>query len=225
VERLIPLDAAGARDPEVAGAKAAGLARARSAGPPVLPGWVIPAREAEDARRTGVEALERSGPAAACLAVAGTELAPAVRRDLDEIGDALGGPAVVRSSTNHDGDPRWSGAFATYHDVRHADFATAVRGCWASAFTRDVTSRAEHLGVGPGDVSVAVLLQPWMAFDAGGTAALTGEGRLVVTVAVGGPAALMAGPSSRCRPRAKRSPATLPRCCRRWSACSTTSPG
>jgi phosphohistidine swiveling domain-containing protein len=191
MERLIPLEHAD--DPEVAGDKAAGLARARSAGLPVLPGWVIPTGEAENARLVGIEALERSGPPAACLAVVDAELAPAVRRDLSEVGDALGGPAVVRSSTNRDADPRWSGAFATYHDVGYPDLASAVRGCWASAFTRDVTARRELLGVLPGDVRVAVLLQPWVSFDAGGTAALNRGGGSVVTVAAGGPTALVGG--------------------------------
>ena len=72
MSRLIPLGDALARDPEVAGRKAAELARAAAAEMPVLPGWVLPL--GESAAALGAGSAEPSGPAAV-LVVAG--VAPA----------------------------------------------------------------------------------------------------------------------------------------------------
>lgn len=193
VERLLSLDAGEARDPHIAGSKAAGLARARSAGLPALPGWVVPADSGDEAARAGTEALRRSGPAAACLAVADLDLDAALRRDLEAAADAFGGSAIVRSSSKQEADPRWAGAFATYLDVAREDLPTAVRGCWASAFSRDVVARSRTLGVPAGQLGVAVLLQPWRGFDGGGTATLRSDGGSRVTAITGPPAELVGG--------------------------------
>ena len=193
MDPFLSLDDERVRDPEVAGAKASMLASARSAGIPVLPGWVLPAGESADAMHAGAEAFRRSGSAAASLAVAGAEIGRLVRRRLVAIADAASGSLIVRSSTPFDADGRWSGAFATYHDVGPSDLLAAVRGCWASAFSRDATGRGARLGVSPSDGGVAVLLQPWIAFDAGGTATVGSNGTTAITIARGGPAGIVGG--------------------------------
>jgi phosphohistidine swiveling domain-containing protein len=191
--RLLSLDDAGARDPAVVGSKASNLARARSAGMPVFPGWVLPAGESAEAMRAGAQAFARSGSASACLAVSDIDVAGELRQAFSAIAASTGGTFVVRSSTSFDDDPRWAGAFATYLDVTPQDLPSAVRGCWASAFTRDVTRRGERLGLMPWDRGVAVLLQPYAAFDVGGTAVLSADDRTRVTVARGGPAGIVGG--------------------------------
>ena len=160
---------------------------------PVLPGWVLPAGESADAMRAGAEAFDRSGSAAACLAVADAEVDDDLRQELSAIAATAGRTLVVRSSTSFDHDPRWAGAFATYLDVTPADLPAAVRGCWASAFTRDTTGRGERLGLKSWDRGVAVLLQPYAAFGVGGTAVLGADGRARLMVAAGGPAGIVGG--------------------------------
>ena len=53
---------------------------------------------------------------------------------------------MVRSSTTADDDGRWAGAFASYLDVGRELLPVAVRGCWASVFSRDVLARCEQVG-------------------------------------------------------------------------------
>ncbi len=196
MRRLVSLEDPRARDEGTAGAKAAGLARARAAGLPVLPGWVLPSGEAGDAAAAGSAALARSGPAAACLAVAGLRLDADLLAELARATDELGGSVIVRSSTSFDDDARWSGAFATYHEVTEKDLAAAVLGCWASAFTRDVVARADRMGTLPESAGIAVLVQPWVAFETGGTASRRPDGSTVVALAPCGPAGLAGGGAS-----------------------------
>ena len=196
MERFVALEDVRARDPGVAGSKAAGLARAGSAGLPVLPGWVLSVEHGEDALRLGMCVLERSGSAAARLAIADLPLEPPARRDLEELARRLGQGAIVRSSAAQEADPRWAGAFASYLDVVPTDLPTAVRGCWASAFTRDALARCEAIGLEPVRLRMAVLIQPWVSFDGGGTASVDGEGRVRVAAAAG------SGRRDRRRPRA-----------------------
>ena len=196
MERFLRLDDERAHDPAVVGSKVAGLARARSAGLPVLPGWVLPVADGADALRAGVCALERSGAAAACLAIAERELAPPVLRDLTALAVRLAPSAIVRSSTVQEADPIWAGAFATYTDVGPDDLPTAVRGCWASGFSRDVLARCSAVGLAPDHLRMAVLIQSWVAFDGGGTAVFEPDGSVRVAAIVGPPAELVAGRAS-----------------------------
>ncbi len=193
MERLLSLDADEARDARVVGVKAAGLARARVAGLPALIGWVVPAGEGNEAGRIGAEALRRRGPAAACLAVGELELDGPLRRDLRAVLNVRGGSAIVRSSSERDADPRWAGAFASYLDVGSADVPTAVLGCWASAFSRDAVARGAALGVSPELLRLAVLVQPWVAFDGGGTAEIASDGWVRIAAATGAPSDLVRG--------------------------------
>lgn len=193
MNRLVRLEDERARDPAVAGSKAAGLARAFSSGLPVLPGWVLPAEEAANALGEGVCALERSSAAAAYLAIAEGPLDPAVHRDLTDVAERMGPNAIVRSSTAQEADPIWAGAFATYTDVAPEDFPTAVRGCWASAFSSDVLARCSATRTALRDLRMAVLIQPWIVLDAGGTAVLESDGSVRVAASTGSPVELIAG--------------------------------
>jgi phosphohistidine swiveling domain-containing protein len=194
VSHLLSLDEPAARDPALTGVKAARLAQARAGGLPVLPGRVVPVDASRAAMRVGAETLGRSASAAAaCLAVSGVGLDQGVRRDLLSAGREIERSTIVRSSTSVDGDPRWAGAFSTYLDVADADLLTAVTGCWASTFTRDAVERSEAIGVRPWDGGMGVLVQPYVAFDLGGTAEVDPDGTVRITAASGGPAGIVGG--------------------------------
>lgn len=181
-----------ARDPAVAGEKAARLAHAAAAGLPVLPGWVLPVGASEAAIASGARALDRSGPSAAYLAASEAPVLVHVEEAAASLLSA-DGSLVVRSSTTLDGDGRWSGAFTSYLDVEAPYVPAAVRGCWASAFSRDVLARCEGAGVDVRELRIGVLVQPFVGFDAGGTARARQDGTVVVTGAPEGPHAVVAG--------------------------------
>jgi phosphohistidine swiveling domain-containing protein len=187
----IALDDPAARDPAVVGVKAAGLASAADAGLPVLPGWILPLEASAAAIAEGARALETVGRPGAYLAAMET----AVPSPLPSRG-AMGrgrGSFVVRSSTALDDDGRWSGAFASYLGVESSDLPTAIRGCWASAFSGDPLGRCAEAGVDLDTMRIAVLVQPFVRFDAGGTARVRADGIVDVSVAPGGPTGVVAG--------------------------------
>ena len=185
-----------ARDAAVVGWKVALLSAAAASGLPVLPGVVLPLDASARAVSAGAEVLPAAGRAAAYLAAASIEPDPADLEALTRVveGD---GTVVVRSSTTWDDDGRWSGAFASYLDVSPGDVAAAVRGCWASVFTRDALLRCDAMGVEPSAARVAILVQPSIAFAFGGTAhgaEHAGEVAAVrVSVASGGAAGVVRG--------------------------------
>jgi phosphohistidine swiveling domain-containing protein len=186
-----------ARDPAHVGVKAARLAAAAAAGLPVLEGRVLPSEASWNAIRRGVEALETgAGTPAAYLEAMDSavpsveELVPRPKPD-DRFPDDR--YLVVRSSTVLDDDGRWSGAFASYLRVSPSDLHTAVRGCWASAFTADAVGRCRETAVQVGDLRIGVLVQPFLAFDVGGTARVREDGTVAVTAALGGPAGVVGG--------------------------------
>jgi hypothetical protein len=193
VERLIALGDARARDPEVAGHKAAELARAAAAEMPVLPGWVLPLRESAAVLALGAACGRDGSSARSILAISAVELDRGLARELSAVVRSLGGSVVVRSSSPLEADPRWSGAFATYLDVGADDVGAAVRGCWASAFSRDVLARGERLSLDPHERGIAVLIQPWVAFAGGGVAAIEPDGRVRISATRGAPAGLLGG--------------------------------
>ena len=182
-----------ARDPALVGVKAARLAAAAAAGLPVLAGRVIPSEASSDAIARGSGALEAgSGTPPAYLAAMESSVPAHLAEELvpRPPDDQL---LVVRSSTLLDDDGRWSGAFASYIGIGASDLATAVRGCWASVFTTDAVDRCRETGVEVGSLRIGVLVQPFLAFDAGGTARVLEDGTVVVTAAPGGPAGVVAG--------------------------------
>ncbi len=160
---------------------------------PALPGWVLPLGESAAAIRAAVRAERGGSAAAAVLAVSTLELRPGLQHDLAAAIRTLGGTVIVRSSSPLETDPRWSGAFATYLDVHADEVDAAVRGCWASAFTRDARSRAELLDIAAIDRSIAVVIQPWIAFDGGGVATLDARGAVDISAIHGAPADLVGG--------------------------------
>ena len=201
---LPSLSSSAGRDPAVAGEKAARLARAAAAGLPVLPAWVVPASSSAAAILAGADALAARGRSRAVL-TASSWPAP-------EVAPPGGSRSwVVRSSTPLDGDPRWAGAFASYLDVDGATLGAAVRGCWASVFAADPVGRAAALGVSPGAVRVAALIQPFVRLAAGGIACREPDGTVTVTGVSGSPAGLLAGrrPTAGLDPRVVASASAL----------------
>ncbi|WP_333769739.1 PEP/pyruvate-binding domain-containing protein, partial [Streptomyces sp. IBSBF 2435] len=199
---VVPLDTDAARDPGLAGAKAANLARAAGVGLPVLPGFVVvPA-----ARAAGVP----SGP-------------DALRAAWRDLGGADGRPLVVRSSSAHEDteDSSMAGRFESVLDVRGWEaFTAAVRR------VRDSAARVGDLvpaprrgdgaapagaparrapdapgagdGADAGDAGMSVLVQPMLTAAAGGVmfGADPVEGRfdrILVSAVTGGPEQLVDG--------------------------------
>lgn len=187
---LVSLDDSVATDPLAVGSKSAALARARHAGLPVLPGYVVPVPASREAVRAGSRALAERGVGAARPAVLGVgvdgeaDLVEAVRR--------LGGRVIVRSSSPLEADQRWSGAFSSVGEVGPEDAATAVRACWASAFAPDVLERAADCGVEPEALALGVLIQPELRPSAGGLARVVGD-HVQVTKVDGHPGELLSG--------------------------------
>lgn len=180
-----------ARDPAVVGRKAAGLAVAAAAKLPVLPGWILPLEASSPAIAAGARALETAGRPSAYLAA----MEAGVLSPLPSSGPMDGERVsfVVRSSTALDDDGRWSGAFASYLEIESGDLPTAIRGCWASVFSGDALGRCAEAGVDVDTLRIAVLVQPFLRLDAGGTARVRADGMVDVAVARGGPSGVVAG--------------------------------
>jgi hypothetical protein len=153
---------------------------------------VVGADLSEGHLRLGREALARRGSGGARLVVSGQPLDTGLAADLVAAAAGLGDPLVVRSSSVVEDDPRWSGAFTSYLEVHPDEVPTAVTGCWASAFGVATLERHAAAGVEPGSIPMAVLVQPALDPDFGGTARLEGE-TVVVDAVPGSPAPLVQG--------------------------------
>jgi phosphohistidine swiveling domain-containing protein len=158
---------------QLAGDKAAQLARAAAAGLAVLPGWVVPVAEGRPALSAGAAAVRAGRPAAARRAVLGQRLDDDLAAELRKAVTRLGGRVIVRSSSPLEGDPRWSGAFSSVAEVGADDVVAAVRSCWASAFAVDPLGRLAACGLPPEALELGVLLQPEIRPAAGGVARVT----------------------------------------------------
>jgi phosphohistidine swiveling domain-containing protein len=189
---LLSLDDPAAADVAVSGSKAATLSRARAMGSPVLPGWVVPVKASSPAVAVGADGIRRGAPEA-CLAISALALEGGLVDELARVPSEHVESSIVRSSSVQEGDRRWAGGFATYHDIPAAGVADAIRACWASAFTREAVRRREELGERSGDVRIAVLIQPWLAFALGGVATRTEGGGVRISWVRGGPAGLVSG--------------------------------
>ena len=106
---------------------------------------------------------------------------------------ALGSILVVRSSSPLEGEGRWAGAFTSYMNITPDQIDVAVRGCWASVYSRDVLERCENEGIDPATLRLAVLIQPMIDFEAGGAARASADDVVHVTATSGSPAELMTG--------------------------------
>jgi len=192
--RVVALDdAACALAPDSVGAKAARLAQARGLGLPALPGVVVPAGEAVRPLALGAEAAATRGPGGARLAIMGTALDPALLADLHAAVEPLGASLVVRSSSALELEAAWAGAFTSYVGVAPAELETAIRGCWASAFSRDAVERCEELGVAPEQQRLAVLIQPEATFGVSGVAVIAADDAVTITATRGSPANVLSG--------------------------------
>lgn len=189
---VLDLDDPRCRDAAVAGGKAAGLCHARAVGLPVLPGVVVPAGEATETLAAGAKALGERGSGGARRAAMAVTVRSELARRLHDAVVALGGDVVVRSSADVEASGEWAGAFSTFSEIGPDDAATAVRGCWASAFGVDALDRAERTGRPPESLALAVLLQPRVAPEVAGLARLA-DGLVTVDAVAGSPAALMDG--------------------------------
>lgn len=185
--RLVSLDDPACRDVSRTGAKAARLAAARARGLPVLPGRAVPVAESRPALRSAAA----RGRAARGRVLA-YRLDDALAAELRAAADDLGGEVIVRSSSPLEADSRWSGAFSSIGDVRPEETPVAVRSCWASAYAPDPLRRLRECGLPPESLDLAVLIQPCVHPESGGTAKITGD-----TIHIEGiddhPAALLSG--------------------------------
>ncbi|HJR93603.1 MAG TPA: PEP/pyruvate-binding domain-containing protein, partial [Acidimicrobiia bacterium] len=192
VPSLLDLDDPACRKEEVSGGKGAWLARGLAAGLPVLPGLVVTAATSERAMAIGVDALARRGSGGARLEVSAARLPPGLADEIATRSAALADALVVRSSSLLEDSAEWAGAFTSYLDVAPNEVPRAVTGCWASAFNVSTLERHEAAGIAPGSKGMAVLLQPALNPEFGGTARLE-DGCVVITAVAGSPAPLLQG--------------------------------
>lgn len=191
---LLSLDDPRSQQVDLAGAKAAGLARAAAAGLPVLPGVVVTTPEASRHVLDVVRPLAAQGRLgrlrrAAMAVEPDTDLVTQLRDAVAALGSAL----IVRSSSPLEGDGVWSGAFSSLVGVSVDDLPTALRACWGSAWSPDAMERAEHAGVALDDLALAVLVQPELRPDLGGTARVRADGHVMIAATDGPLRALMEG--------------------------------
>jgi hypothetical protein len=191
--RCLELSDPRARDPAVAGAKAAGLAVAAAEGLPTLPGVVVPVDESAPVVRAVAPALAGRQLTRARLAAMTVRPDDELLAELDQRSRSYPRPLIVRSSSPLEADGTWSGAFSSFHGIGSDDLGTAVRGCWGSAFQIGVIERAEHTGVDPYRLGLAVLVQPELTPDIGGTARYRPDGSVQITATRGALEPLMAG--------------------------------
>ena len=190
--RLITsLDEASALDPQRVGAKAATLAIARRDGLPVLPGFVVELSASRQHMQLGGSVLAARGSGGARLAVS-SEPIPAANLVIDA-GRELSATLAVRSSSPLESSGYWAGAFTSYIGIAPEELSKAIAGCWASAFSVDNLARQAHIGIEPGSVPMAVLVQPAIVFEVGGVAELSSDGSLRVEAVAGSPAGLLQG--------------------------------
>lgn len=190
---VLDLDDPASLRADVVGRKAARLAAARAARLPTLPGVVVPFTAGEPALARGRAAVRAGRVAAARAETARFLVEPSVVSALRAAVASWEEPLIARSSSPLDDDGAWDGAFATVHGVGVDDLAAALRGCWSSAFTRDVLGRRDVAGIDLDAVRVAVLVQPEVTPDAAGTATRQRDGTVLVTAVAGTALGLLGG--------------------------------
>lgn len=141
--------------------------------------------------RLGAAAIADRGSGGARLVVSGEPIDFADA--LIEAGERLGPLLVARSSSTLEAGAEWSGAFTSYLELSPSDLPKGVAGCWASAFSVDALRRQEAVGIEPGSFGMAVLVQPELRPEAGGTATLNSDGSVDVHAVAGSPAPLLTG--------------------------------
>lgn len=190
---VVGLDDPSTTEVAVGGAKAAGLARARAAGLPVLEGFVVSPAASVGAISAGRELLEPAGSGGARMAVIRSQLDPSLLADIASAAAGLPQPVIVRSSSVLEGEGEWSGAFTSVPEVSHDEIPKAIRSVWATSFALDVLDRFRAEDLEPGCVPMGVLVQPEIAPDFGGVAMVDARGAVTVTAVKGSPRDLLAG--------------------------------
>ncbi|MGI9610607.1 MAG: PEP/pyruvate-binding domain-containing protein [Acidimicrobiia bacterium] len=189
---LLSLDDPAALEPRTTGAKAAWLARARQAGLPVLDGFVVTSEHSAPFLQEGMAHLDAFGSGRARMAITSQQLPSGLTADLAEAAAGFIAPLVVRSSSALEGSGVWSGAFTSYLDIKHSELPKAVVGCYASVFTQATVERFTAAGSSPAQAVMAVLVQPALSPDFGGTAQIQGDDVVIIGVK-GSPVPLVQG--------------------------------
>ncbi len=191
--RVVALDDPAALTVAVAGAKAAGLARARRAGLATPDGFVVTAAASLPVLRHAADALGERGSGAARLAVLRRELDDALTAEIATAAERLTEPLIARSSSALEGEGMWAGAFASLPELRRDEVPKALRSVWAATLTLDALERFEAADIEPGSVGMGVLVQPEVAPDCGGAAVVDDIGAVDISAVKGSPRDLLAG--------------------------------
>jgi hypothetical protein len=191
---IVDLDAEASLDPTRVGSKAASLAVGRRVGLPVLPGFVVEASASRDHMELGAATLATRGSGGARLSIMQQPLPFADA--LVTAGTDLAATLVARSSTELERGGEWSGAFTSYLGLAAGELPRAVVGCWASAFSVAALELQHAASIAAGSFEMAVLVQPNLQPEAGGTARLRSDGTIVVHGVKGSPAPMLQGWSS-----------------------------
>ncbi|HMR22256.1 MAG TPA: PEP/pyruvate-binding domain-containing protein, partial [Micropruina sp.] len=160
----MPLTRIGAADLETAGGKGANLGELMAAGFRVPRGFVV--TTAAYRRAVGAPGPQ-TRDAVRALPVP-DDIARAIAERYAEIG---AGPVAVRSSATAEDLP--GAAFAGQQDsylgvVGEQRVIDAVRDCWASLWTERAIAYRERLGIDPGGVAIAVVVQRMVEADHAG---------------------------------------------------------
>ncbi len=194
---VIELDDPAATEVAVAGAKGAGLARARAQGFPVLDGFVIAAHCSEPALARASEVLDQRGTGGARMSIIGHQVPDDLIEQATAAAGALPprgpGSLIVRSSSVLEGAGQWSGAFTSVPEVQPDEVIKATKSVWATCYAIEVLERFEEEELEPGSAPMAVLVQPEVAPDFGGAARVDAAGAVTVNAVKGSPRDLMAG--------------------------------
>jgi rifampicin phosphotransferase len=186
---VVPLDDSAA-DLERAGGKGASLARLARAGVAVPPGFCVTTdayrRFVADARLhepvlqavaetdpAEPDSLRRAAERIAALfrsAPMPGDLAEAIRRAYRDLGGGQAAVAVRSSATAEDlPEHSFAGQQETFLNVEGEQaLVEAVRGCWASLWTDRAIAYRARVGIAPGQVALAVVVQELVPADAAG---------------------------------------------------------
>lgn len=159
----VPLGSVGRDDVATAGGKGANLGELIRAGFQVPAGFVV----TTDAYRHATDAVRRAAGDVRAAAVP-RDLAEAIAASYAEIG---GGPVAVRSSATAEDLPgaAFAGQQETYLNVIGNDaVVAAVRDCWASLWSERAVAYRARLGIDPGAVAIAVVVQRLVPADLAG---------------------------------------------------------
>jgi phosphohistidine swiveling domain-containing protein len=179
---VVALDSPQGRDPEVVGAKAAGLARARAAGLPVPDTIVVPCTASIPSLTDGQVLAGTRGIHAGRLLVM-SQGQDALRALVSEAG-RIGPSLAVRSSARTEDDPALAGAFSSLIGVTPEEVPTAVLSVWSSAIRNDGSDEPPPMGV---------IIQPELHSTYAGSAEVRPDGGVEVVWTDGPAAPLMAG--------------------------------